>query len=168
MDTRLAGLGSLVTGSAVAALLFILGVGGGVLTPLKWGLYFPFYGVLCVSSYVQEATGLSVLTPVLFLVGVVLSGMYLTVLLKKLPRYVGYVGVGVVFFVFLLFTGRGVFVRVIYAPLSPIDTAVYSVKVFFEFLVGLVVLYVILGDGSLWGKVRVAKGKEKGERVEEE
>lgn len=161
MHVRLVGFSLLVVGSVVAALLFIVGVDVRVLVLLKWVLYFPFYGVLYVDSLWQQATGFSVLTPVLFLVGVVLSGVYLTVLLKKVPCYVGYIGTGVIFFVFLLITGRGVFVRIMYAPLSPIDTAVYAVKVFFEFVVGLVVLYVLVGEGSLRDKVRVAKGIEK-------
>lgn len=164
MHIRVIGFSSLVVGSAVAAILFIAGVDGGVFVSVKWALYLPFYGVLFMDSLVQQATGFSVLTPVLFLAGVVLSGVYLTILLKKIPFYVGCIGVGVIFFVFLLISGRNVFVRIMYVPLSPVDTAVYAVKVFCEFLVGLVVLYVVVGEGSLRDKVRAAKGKEKKEK----
>jgi len=60
---------------------------------------------------------------------------------------VAYVGGGVLFFIFLLICGRAVFVRFIYVPQSTtLETAVYSVKVFAEFLVALALLYLVLDE----------------------
>ena len=143
---------SLLVGSAVASMLYISGAGLNMSAPVKWVLYFPFYGVLYFSSFVWEMTGFRALNQIVFLVGVVLTAVYLVVLLEKIPRNVVYFGLGVIFFVFLLILGRTVFVRFIFVPQSMLGAAVYSVKVFLEFLICLVILYVVLGEGSAWDK----------------
>ncbi len=143
---------SLLVGSAVASILYIVGAGLNMSAPVKWVLYFPFYGVLYFFSLVWELTGFRALNQILFLVGVVLTAVYLAILLEKIPRNVVYCGLGVIFFVFLLILGRGVFVRLISVSQSTLGTAVYSVKVFLEFLICLVILYVVLGEGSVWDK----------------
>jgi FtsH-binding integral membrane protein len=144
---RIAISASLLAGSAVASLLFIVGGEPDMLEPVKWGLYFPFYATVYLSSLLRQWTGVQMIAPVLSLIGVILSGLYLVLLLKKFPRNIVYLGVGVIFFVFLLIVGRNVFVRFVYIPHSTnLRTAVYSGRVFFEFLVGLVILYLILGN----------------------
>lgn len=142
---RLVVLTSLLVGSAIAALLFISGVGFNM-SPVAWMLYFPFYGTLYISSLVWQFTGLRVMSPLLFLIGVILTTVYFFILMEKAPK-VAYVGGGVLFFIFLLICGRAVFVRFIYLPQSTtLEAAVYSVKVFVEFLVALALLYLVLDE----------------------
>lgn len=143
---RLAVLDSLVVGSAVAALLFIAGTRMNPIG-IKWVLFFPFYAVLYIFSIVWQITGVSLLFPVLALIGAAFSAVYLVVLLEKIPGNTKYAGVGIFFFIFLLVCGRAVFVRLIYLPQSAnLGTALHSIKVFLEFMVGLAVLYQVLGD----------------------
>ena len=135
----------LLVGSAIAALLFILGVGFNT-SPVMWMLYFPFYGTLYISSLVWQFAGLRVMSPLLFLIGVILTTVYFFILLEKAPK-LAYVGGGVLFFIFLLICGRAVFVRFIYVPQSTtLEAAVYSVKVCVEFLVALALLYLVLDE----------------------
>ena len=137
---------TLLAGSAVASLLFISGSGVGVPVPVKWVVYLPFYGVIRLASLVWELTGIRVLSPFVFLAGVVLSAVYLVVIMEKMPDRLVYAGMGVLFFIFLLIVGRAAFVQFIFVPLSTAKATVYSVKVFFEFLVVLVLVYLICGD----------------------
>ena len=150
---RLLIIPALLVGSAVGALLFGMGVHLSMPLPVKWILYFPFYGTVELSSVIFQMVGVRLLKQILFSLGVALSAVYLLVLLEKIPRNVVHLGAGMIFFVFLLICGRYIFVRFIYAPESTVGAAVYSIKVFVEFLVGLGVLYVVLND-------RPAKPKE--------
>ena len=144
---RFAILCSLVTGSAVASLLFISGIDPGIAVPVRWVLYFPSYGIAFLNPLVSEACGTNIVSPLLFFAGVVLTAVYWIVLVEKVPKNRGYVGLGVLFFIFLVVYGRAAFVNIIYVPLAPsLKTVVYSVKGFLEFLVGLALLYVVLGE----------------------
>lgn len=139
-------LGSLLVGSAVLSLLFILGVTLSGTAVVRWVLYFPFYGVLFLSSVFSQLTGVRVLSPLLFLLGVVLTTVYVFILLEKMSKW-AYLGMGALFFIFLLICGRAVFVRFIYVSQSTtLETAVYSVRIFLEFLAGLALVYLILHD----------------------
>ncbi|MBU7047537.1 MAG: hypothetical protein HXS54_13970 [Theionarchaea archaeon] len=138
---------TIFAGSAVASLLVISGMNLNVPTPVKWILYFPFYGTLLGSSVIWQLTGIRVLTPILFLIGVVFSAVYVVFLLEKLPKNVKYLGIGIVFFIFLLICGRAAFVQIIYVPhATSVGAAVRSIKVFSEFLVILALLYVVLRE----------------------
>lgn len=142
-------VGSLLAGSAVAAVVLISGIDSGGLTLIKWGLYLPFYGIYYLFFSLLQISGIRVLNPILFLVGVVLSAVYLVVLMEKVPRRIMYCAVGVLFFIFLLIAGRSVFVQFIYVPQSPLRTAVNSAKVLVEFLVALALLYLVLGNSHV-------------------
>jgi hypothetical protein len=139
---------TLLAGSAVASLLVISGSGSGVPVPVKWVVYLPFYGVIHLSSVVWQLTGIRVLSPLVFLVGVVLSAVYVVIIMEKMPARLVYAGMGVLFFIFLLIVGRAAFVQFIFVPLSTAKAAVYSVKVFFEFLVVLVLVYLVCGEAG--------------------
>ena len=142
---RLAILWLLVVGSAVASFMFISGMNLGMSVPIKWVLYFPFYATLSISSVISQVMGIRVLTPILFLVGAVLSAVYVVFLLENLPKNIQYGVIGVIFFIFLLICGRAAFVQIIYVSYSTsMGVAVYSVKVFLEFLGVLVLLYIVL------------------------
>lgn len=155
---RLAISCSILVGSAVASLLFISGMNLGMSVPIKWVLYFPFYGTLLISSVIWHMVGIRVLSPILFLAGVVLSAVYVVSLLENLPKNIKYWGLGVVFFIFLLICGRAAFAQVIYVPHSTsMGAAVHSVKVFLEFLGVLVLLYVVLKEV---GSTSSEKGKK--------
>lgn len=136
----------LLTGSTVATLFFLFGVTVQVDLPVKWVLYFPFYGILYLSSSVWQLMGIRTNYAILFLAGVVFSALYNIVLLEKLPRKVTYVIVGILFFMVVLVMGRSVFVMFLYIPQQPLRAALYSVKVFVEFLIGLGLIYLVLGE----------------------
>lgn len=146
---RLAISCSVLAGSAVASLLFVSGMNLGMPVPVKWVLYFPFYGTLFISSVIWHLVGIRVLSPILFLAGVVLSAVYVVYLLENLPKNIKYWGLGVIFFIFLLICGRAAFVQIIYVPNSTSTaSAVHSVKVFLEFLGVLVLLHLVLKEVS--------------------
>lgn len=137
----------LLVGSAAASLLFILRINLGILTVAKWVLWFPLYGTSYLSSLLWQIAGLWVTGPVVFLAGVFFCAVFFVILLEKIPRKAVFIGVGMLFFIFLLITGRDAFVQFIYIPqASTLGTAVYSVKVFVEFLIGLLLLYLLLND----------------------
>ncbi|MBU7010544.1 MAG: hypothetical protein HXS46_07620 [Theionarchaea archaeon] len=138
---------SLLVGSAAASLLFILRITLGILTVAKWVLWFPLYGTSYLSSLLWQITGLWVTGPLVFLAGVFFCAVFFVILLEKVPQKAAFIGVGMLFFIFLLITGRDAFVQFIYVPqASTLGTAVYSVKVFAEFLIGLLLLYLLLND----------------------
>lgn len=136
----------LLTGSIAATLFFFFGVTVHADLPVKWVLYFPFYGILYLSSSVWQLMGIRTNYAILFLAGVVFSAFYGLILLEKLPRKVTYVMVGMLFFMIVLIMGRSVFVMFLYIPQQPLGAALYSVKVFVEFLIGLGLIYLVLGE----------------------
>ncbi len=147
----------LLVGSSVSSLFLIGGVDLSMLFAVRWVLYFPFFGVFYLFSLMERFSGLEVFFPIVFLVGVVFTAWYLAVLLDRAPRKIVYVGVGVVFFLFLLVVGRGAFTSFIFLPQTTrLRTALGSVKTFVEFLIVLVLLYCVLDDISL---EEVGKGK---------
>ncbi|MBU7018813.1 MAG: hypothetical protein HXS44_14985 [Theionarchaea archaeon] len=144
---RLAITCSLLIGSAVASFLFVSGMNLSMPVPVKWVLYFPFYGTLVISSVIWHLIGIRVLNPILFLTGVVLSAVYVVFVLEKLPKNIKYKGTGILFFVFLLICGRSAFVQAIYVPhATSVGTVVHSIKVFLEFLMVLILLYMVLRE----------------------
>jgi len=137
----------LLTWSATASLLFVSGVDLGLTVPAKWILYFPSYGTLYLLSLVWHLIGIRVVNPLLFMIGVTSCAVCFAIFQEKLPKNVVYAGVGILFFVILVITGRAVFVQVIYIPQSPrLSLTIQYITSFVEFLVALVLLYLVLDD----------------------
>lgn len=132
-----------IISSAVSSLLFIEGTHIYASELVTYVLYFPFYVVFEITFLVASA-GIYIPLPYVFLIGTIFSAACLFFLIRKFPS-LSCAGIGVIFFLFLVIVGQGVFVKTIYLPhVTGIVTLLTSLRVLLEFLIGLAVIYVLL------------------------
>ncbi|MGC1121552.1 MAG: hypothetical protein WBA22_10710 [Candidatus Methanofastidiosia archaeon] len=144
-SSRMSIIALVIISSALSSFLFIEGIHIYASELLKYVIYLPFHAVFGISSLAIRA-GIHLPPPYVFLIGVVLSAGYLFFLIRRAPPSLSCTGISVIFFVFLVIVGQRVFVKVIFLPQATgIAALLSSLKILFEFLIGLAVIYILLG-----------------------
>lgn len=143
---RLMIISSLLLCSAFSAFFMIMRIempGSSLLMKI---LFFPFVGIVSLSNALVTHRGILLSSPVLYLMGISVSAAFLILLLHISPKKITYIGLGLFFFIFLVLVGKSAFIGIIYIFQETITAAYQSLRTFIEFVITLIILYIVLGS----------------------